>query len=232
MALIEDLKWRYATKKMNGQKIPKEKLDYILEAARLAPSSSGLQQYKIIVISDRALLEKIKGFSYHQSQITDCSHLLIWIAWDGYSDDRIEGVFNDMMDERNLPHNTMDSYRKTILNLYEEAGQEWQAHHAAKQSYISFAMAIAAAAEQKVDATPMEGFIAEKLDELLNLKGSGYKSTVILPLGYRQTENDWLVNMKKFRIPKDKFIVEMTIDDASDIAEPPMEQTLDDFTQK
>jgi nitroreductase/dihydropteridine reductase len=51
------LEWRYATKKMNGEKIPQEKLDYILEAARMAPSSSGLQQYKIIVISDKALLD-------------------------------------------------------------------------------------------------------------------------------------------------------------------------------
>lgn len=217
MALLDDLKWRYATKKMNGQTVPKEKLDYILEAARLAPSSSGLQPYKVIVISDKALLEKIKGIAYHQSQITDCSHLLVWVAWDGYSDERVTKVFNYMMDERNLPHSTMDTYKKTILNLYEPAGQEWQAHHTAKQSYISFAMAIAAAAEQKVDATPMEGFFPDKLDELLKLKGSGYKSTVILPLGYREEEDDWLVNMKKVRTPKEKFITEMTIEDAADI---------------
>ncbi|WP_343670996.1 nitroreductase family protein [Chitinophaga sp.] len=219
MSLLEDLQWRYATKKMNGRKVPQEKLDYILEAARMAPSSSGLQQYKLIVISDRALLEKIKGIAYNQSQITDCSHLLVWIAWDGYSDARISSVFNYTMDERGLPHDTMDGYKSVILNLYEVKGQEWQASHAAKQSYISFAMAIAAAAEQKVDATPMEGFLPEKLDELLNLKGSGYKSTVILPLGYREAENDWLVNMKKVRTPKEEFITEMTIADAAEIGE-------------
>lgn len=232
MALLDDLKWRYATKKMNGQKVPQEKLAYILEAARLAPSSSGMQQYKIIVISDKALLEKIKGIAYHQSQITDCSHLLIWVAWDRYSDERISKVFNEMMDERNLPHSTMDAYRTLLMNLYETAGQEWQAHHAAKQSYISFAMAIAAAAEQKVDATPIEGFIPEKLDELLKLKDIGYKSTVILPLGYREEENDWLVNMKKFRIPKEQFITEMTIEDAADIDEQSTELKLDNFNQK
>ncbi|OMP79166.1 nitroreductase family protein [[Flexibacter] sp. ATCC 35208] len=219
MSLLEDLQWRYATKKMDGTKVPQEKLDYILEAARLAPSSSGLQQYKMIVISDKALLKKIQGIAYNQTQIIDCSHLLVWIAWDGYSDERITGVFNAMMDERGLPHDTMDDYKSVILNLYETKGQEWQAHHAAKQSYISFAMAIAAAAEQKVDATPMEGFIPEKLDELLNLKGSGYKSTVILPLGYRETENDWLVNMKKVRTPKEAFITEMTIADVAELAE-------------
>lgn len=87
------------------------------------------------------------------------------------------------------------------------------------KSYIAFAMAIAAAAEQKVDATPMEGFIHEKLYELLNLKGSGYKSTVILPLEYRETENDWLVNMKKVRTPKEAFITEMTVADAAELVE-------------
>lgn len=217
MSLLEDLQWRYATKKMNGTKVSQEKLDYILEAARMAPSSSGLQQYKVIVISDKALLEKIQGIAYNQSQIMDCSHLLVWVAWDGYSDERISKVFNYMMDERGLPRDTMDSYKNVILNLYGTKGADWQAHHAAKQSYISFAMAIAAAAEQRVDATPMEGFTPEKLDELLNLKGSGYKSTVILPLGYRETENDWLVNMKKVRTPREEFITEMTIADAADV---------------
>jgi len=232
MSLLEDLQWRYATKKMNGAKIPQEKLDYILEAARMAPSSSGLQQYKVIVISDKALLERIQGIAYNQSQITDCSHLLVFAAWDGYSDERISKVFNYVMDERGLPHSTMDGYKGIILDLYEKSGQEWQAHHAAKQSYISLAMAIAAAAEQKVDATPIEGFLPEKLDELLKLKDNGYRSTVILPLGYRETEQDWLVNMKKVRTPREAFVTEMTIADAAEMVELPMEQNLDVFIQK
>ena len=94
MNLVEDLQWRYATKKMNGKTIPQEKLDYILEAARLAPSSSGLQPYKIFVISNKALLQKIKPVAWDQSQILDASHVLVFAAWDGYTLDRIESVFN------------------------------------------------------------------------------------------------------------------------------------------
>ena len=229
MALLDDLKWRYATKKMNGQIVPQEKVDYILEAARLAPSSSGLQQYKVLVVTDKALLEKIKPIAFHQSQITDCSHLLIWAAWDSYSNERVTEVFNKTMDERNLPHETMDAYKNTLMSMYEPLGQEWQANHAAKQSYISFAMAIAAAAEQKVDATPIEGFIPEKLDELLKLNGTGYKSTVILPIGYREESNDWLVNMKKVRTPKEEFVTEVTLADAADIEEVPNTPSLDDL---
>lgn len=232
MALLNDLQWRYATKKMNGNKIPQEKLKYILEAARMAPSSSGLQQYKIIVIEDKALLETIKSIASNQSQITDCSHLLVFAAWDGYSEERVSEVFNYMMEERGLPPNTMDGYKKTILDLYEPLGREWQAHHAAKQSYIALGMAVAAAAEQRVDATPMEGFSADQLDELLQLRASGYRSTVLLPLGYRDESGDWLVNMKKVRTPKEQFIEEMSLADAADIEIPGMEQTLGDLVSE
>jgi nitroreductase/dihydropteridine reductase len=232
MNLLENLQWRYATKKMNGMKVPQDKIDYILEAARMAPSSSGLQQYKVIVISDPALLEKIKGVAYNQGQITECSHLLVFAAWDEYTDERVSNVFNYIMDERALPHTTMNGYKNTILNLYATLGKEWEAHHAAKQSYISFGLAIAAAAELKVDATPIEGFLSDKLDDLLKLTGSGYQSTVLLPLGYRDEDNDWLVNMKKVRMPKKDFITEMTLQDAADMGELPMAQNLDAFIQK
>ena len=226
MSLLNDLQWRYATKKMNGQKVPQDKLDYILEAARLSPSSSGLQPYKIIVISDEALLTKIKDLAWNQNQVIDCSHLLVFAAWDKYTEERITEVFNYTLDERGLPHDTMDDYKNNLWGMYAQLGEDWHAHHASKQSYIAFAMAIAAAAEQKVDATPMEGFLPEKLDELLQLKGSGYKSTLLLPLGYRENENDWLVNMKKVRTPKEDFITEMTIDDAANMETEAMEKTI------
>jgi len=209
MTLVDNLKWRYATKKMNGQKVPKEKLDYILEAARFAPSSSGLQPYRIFVISNKELLEQIKEFSYNQSQITDCSHLLVWAAWDNYSSERIGSVLSKTALERGLPENSSEDYHKMLWGLYEPLGQEWQKNHSARQAYISFGLAIAAAAEQKVDATPMEGFDPVKLDELLNLNKLGLKSVVILPLGYRAQEGDWLLNLKKVRTPKEEFVTEV-----------------------
>ena len=178
----------------------------------------------MIVISDKELLEKIKGVAYNQSQIADCSHLLIWASWDGYTDERI----TTMMDERNLPHSTMDVYRKTIMDRFEVFGKEYLIHHTAKQAYISLGMAIAAAAKQKVDATPMEGFLEDSLDKILNLKGTGYKSSVILPLGYRDHENDWLADMKKYRAPRERFITVMTKEDA-DFSVDTMQESLKDI---
>ncbi len=209
MSLTENLKWRYATKKMNGKTIPQEKIDYILEAARLAPSSSGLQPYKIFVVTNDELKQKIKPVAWDQSQITDASHLLIFAAWDGYTLDRIESVFNYTMEERGLPLETMDAYKEKLWGMYSELSTEWHVHHAAKQAYISFGLAIAAAAEQKVDATPMEGFTPEAVDELLGLKEKGLKSNLILALGYRDESEDWLVNMKKVRTPKVEFVTEL-----------------------
>ena len=209
MALIEALEWRYATKKMNGQVVPQEKLDYILEAARLAPSSSGLQPYQIFVISNKELQEKIRAVGFDQSQITDASHVLVFAAWDGYSLEKISAVFDRTAAERGLPAEAMDDYKKMLWGMYEPLGQEWHAIHAAKQAYISFGLAIAAAAEQKVDATPMEGFVPAEVDKLLGLNELGLKSAIILTLGYRDEANDWLVNMKKVRTPQNEFITEI-----------------------
>lgn len=209
MALIEALNWRYATKKMNGQVVPQEKVDYILEAAKLAPSSSGLQPYKIFVVTNQDLKEKIRAVSFDQSQITDASHVLIWAAWDGYSLERISAVFERTTAERGIPASAMDEYKQRLWGMYEPLGQEWHANHVARQAYISLGTAVAAAAEQKVDATPMEGFVPAEVDKLLGLNEQGLKSVLILPLGYRDEAGDWLVNLKKVRTPQDEFITEI-----------------------
>lgn len=209
MNLLKNLNWRYATKKMNGAVVPQNKVDYILEAARLAPSSSGLQPFEIIVISNKELLEKIKPIAYGQSQITDASHLLVFAAWDNYTENRVNEVFKRSNTERNLPDSATDAYRTMLLGTLASKTEEQNYQHAAKQAYISLGIAMVAAAEQEVDATPMEGFDYNALDELLNLKEKGLRSAVILPLGYRDAANDWLVNMKKVRTPKEQFITEI-----------------------
>lgn len=209
MGILENLNWRYATKKMNGTIVPQDKVDTILEAARLAPSSSGLQPYEIIVISNKELLEKIKPVANGQTQITDCSHLLVFAAWDTYTEDRINEVFKRHSIERNMPESVSDAYRLMLIGAYPKRPAEENYIHAAKQAYISLGIAMAAAAEIKVDATPMEGFDYKALDELLGLKEKGLRTAVILPLGYRDEANDWLLNLKKVRTPKEKFITEI-----------------------
>ncbi|WP_111612769.1 NAD(P)H-dependent oxidoreductase [Algoriphagus yeomjeoni] len=206
MQVLENLNWRYATKSMNGTPVPQEKVDYILEAVRLSASSSGLQPYEILVITDQATKEKIKPIAWNQSQITDASHVLVFAAWDNYTEERINEVFKYNNEQRNLPDSVTDEYRNMLLTSYTAKTAEENFTHAAKQAYIALGTALIAAAEQEVDSTPMEGFDPAALDEILDLKSKGLRSVIVLPLGYRNEEGDWLVNMKKVRTPKEKFV--------------------------
>lgn len=209
MQLLDALNWRYATKKMNGQSVPDENVEKILQAAYLAPTSSGLQPFKIIIITDPAMKSKIKAIANGQSQITDGSHLLVFAAWDNYTEDRISNVFRHTEAARGLPEGSFSDYKNRLVVQYTNRSAAQNFEHAARQAYISFGLAIAAAAELKVDATPMEGFDNTALDELLGLPEQGLKSVTLLPLGYRDAENDWLVKQKKVRAPKDEFFLKI-----------------------
>jgi len=208
MSLLKNLEWRYATKKMNGEAVAQEKVDYIIEAARLAPTSSGLHPFRVIEISDPALKAEIQPIAFNQSQIVDASHLLVFAAYDEYTQERVNSVFTQQENERGLPKGYADDYKNMLLSNFQQQSKEQHFEHAARQAYIGFGLAIAAAAEQKVDATPMEGFNNAALDELLGLGKLGLKSVTILALGYRDVANDWLVNLKKVRVSKENFVLQ------------------------
>lgn len=207
MQLLDALNWRYATKKMNGQPVPQEKVDKILEAAYLAPTSSGLQPLKVIVVTDPEMKRKIREIAFDQSQVTDASHVLVFAAWDNYTVDRIKNVFVHTEAERGLAQGTFSDYTNKLINMYTTRPAAENFEHTARQAYIAFGLAIAAAAELQVDATPMEGFDNGALDELLQLPQQGLKSVTLLPLGYRDAAGDWLVNQKKVRMPKEEFFL-------------------------
>ncbi len=209
MELLEKLNWRYAAKAMNGQKVPQEKINNIIEAISLAPTSSGLQPFEVFVITNQETKEKIKPIAYNQSVVTDCSHLLIFAAWDTYTEDRINKMFDLVNEVRGFTNEGWENYRQMLLKGYPPRDPEVNFNHASKQAYIAFSHAITAAAFEQVDATPMEGFDANALDEILELKEKGLRSCVLLPLGYRDAHKDWLVNLKKVRKSKEDLITEI-----------------------
>lgn len=206
MTLIETLEWRYAAKAMNGKTVSEEKINIILEAARLAPTSSGLQPFEILVIKNPAIKEQIKPISWNQSMITDCSHLLVFAAWDTYTAERINTMFDLTNEVRGMKNEGWENYRQMLLSMYPQRDEETNFNHAAKQAYIAFSAAIIAAAYEKVDCTPIEGFDPDKLDEILGLRAKGLRSTVMLPIGYRDSEKDWLVNLTKVRKSMDDLV--------------------------
>ena len=210
MDLIKALNWRYATKKMDTSKsVPEEKVQRILEAIRLTATSSGLQPFEVFVITHPETRAKIQAAANNQAQITEGSHLLVFEAWHDYTADRINMMFDYNNEVRGFVNEGAENYRKMLLQNYPARGAEANFQHAAKQSYIALGTALIAAAEQEVDATPMEGFTPAAVDEILGFSALGLRSTVLLPLGYREADKDWLVNMKKVRRTKDKFITEV-----------------------
>ena len=209
MELLDKLNWRYAAKAMNGEKVPQEKIDNIIEAISLAPTSSGLQPFEVVVITNQAVKEKIRPVAWDQSVITDCSHLLIFAAWDTYTPERINKQFDLTNEIRGFKNEGWENYRQLLLSTYPQKDAEVNFNHAAKQAYIAFAHALIAAAFEEVDATPIEGFVPEKVDEILGLREKGLRSCVLLTLGYRQADKDWLVNLKKVRKSKADLITEI-----------------------
>ena len=208
--LIHTLQWRYATKKMNPTKVvPQDTLERILEAVRLTATSSGLQPYEVIVVTNQELREKIKPVAWNQGQITDSSHLLVFAAWDNYTAERINMMFDLVNDVRGVRNEGWEAYRQQVLKSYVGRDAEVNYQHAARQAYIGVGTALIAAAEEKVDATPMEGFDPAAVDEILGLRARGLRSVVLVPLGYRADEGDWLVNLKKVRRDRANFVTEV-----------------------
>ena len=208
--LIDKLNWRYATKAMiAGKVVPADKLERILEAARLAPTSSGLQPFEIILVTNAAVREQIKPIAWNQAPVTDGSHLLVFAAWDNYTAERINMMFDLTNEIRGFKNEGWENYRQMLLSSYPQRDAEVNYQHAARQAYIGLGAALIAAAFEGVDATPMEGFDSNALDKILKLRERGLRSVVIMPIGYRQEDKDWLVSLKKVRRPREQFVTEV-----------------------
>lgn len=207
MELIKLLNWRYATKRMNKQKVPQQKVDNIIEAIRLSASSIGLQPYSLIVIEKDELKKQITKIANGQPQIEECSHLIVFAAWDNLTNERIDTWLNLVEKERgSIAERTLhfaNYLRDKALHCPIDENFNW----IAKQAYIALGTALIAAAAEGVDSTPIEGFKPDDLDTLLNLKEKGLRSVLILPLGFRDAENDFLVNQKKIRRAKNDFVI-------------------------
>ena len=208
MQLIENLKWRHAVKAYDSaKKVSQEDLNKILEAARLAPTSSGLQPFRIIVVENQELKEKIVDGALNPEVMRDSSQVLVFAAWDNYSEEKIDKVYDYHTDVRELPRGRFGSYTDKLKEIYSAQTADENFAQAARQTYIALGLAMAQAAELKIDSTPAEGFDNAKVDEVLGLRALGLKSVTLLYLGYRDIEKDYLSHMKKVRIPMEEFII-------------------------
>lgn len=205
MNTIENLKWRYATKKFSGQRIDAEDLNKILEATNLSASSTGLQPFRIFVVENEELRKELGAGSFNP-QIVQSSHLLVFAAHNKITLAHIENYMAHIAQQRGIPVEALADFKAALVGGILSRSDEDNFNWAARQAYIALGTALIAAAELQIDSTPMEGFDAAKFDTLLQLEEKGLRSVVILALGYRDTENDGFVNLKKVRLDLDDLV--------------------------
>ena len=209
MNFIKALQWRYACKKMNGNAIPQEKLDTILEAVRLSPSSFGLMPFSVIVVTDQATKDKLLPVCYNQSQVSSASAILVFAPWKEVTPAHIAEFIQEIVDARGVSAESLEVYAQMIAGKVNGSTPEAIFQWSAKQAYIALGFAMAAAAIEEVDATPMEGFNPAGVNEVLGLEAKGLSAVCLLPLGYRDEANDFLANAPKVRRSKEKLFIKM-----------------------
>lgn len=206
---IENLNWRYATKKFDAsKKVSKEDLENLLEATALSASSYGLQPYEILVVEDAAMRSKLQPAAWGQSQITEASHLIVLANQSTFGEELVDDYLNNVSETRGIPSNDLQGYsdfmKSKLMPLSESAKATWTA----RQTYIALGNLLSAAADLKIDTCPMEGFDSAQFNEMLGLSKRGLNAAVLVAVGYRSKE-DKTQHYKKVRKAKENLITHL-----------------------
>jgi nitroreductase / dihydropteridine reductase len=205
--LIQNLNWRYATKKYNAdKKINAENLQLIKEALRLTPTSYGLQPFKFIIIENSDLRAELKKHSFNQAAITDASHLIVLATYTNIESIDIEKYMENTAQTRGLELEQLDGYSNFLKSIINNQSEEEKKTWAQKQAYIALGVLVDACAHLRIDATPIEGFLSEEYDKALNLKEQNLSATLVVPIGYRH-EEDLTQHWKKVRKSEDELFI-------------------------
>ncbi|WP_438712456.1 NAD(P)H-dependent oxidoreductase [Aquimarina muelleri] len=207
MDIIESLRWRYATKKFDNKKIlPQEKINTITEAFNLTATSYGLQPLKLVIIKDKVLQKELTTHSWNQQQVADASHLLVFCIEKNIGEQYINEYFNNVKAIRNTPDEILNPFKKQLISSFKNKSPEEIYNWATKQAYLAMGNILTICAIEEIDACPMEGFIPEKYDEILNLNNHDLTSVLVLPVGYR-AKDDMFSELKKVRRSIDDTII-------------------------
>lgn len=197
---MTDLNWRYATKTFDAnKKISDASLDSIIDAVRLSPSSFGLQPYKILVVSDSETKMKLKDASFGQSQVVDCSHIIVFCVESGLTDEHVKEYITRIADTRQIDKTHLEVSQNIIAGFINKMSPKDRIEWAKRQAYLGLGFMLYSCAELQIDSCPMEGFLPDKYDSILNLSEKGLTSAVVATLGYRSDtdKNQFAVKVRK-----------------------------------
>ncbi|MFP2994622.1 NAD(P)H-dependent oxidoreductase [Spongiivirga sp. MCCC 1A20706] len=199
MNIIESLKWRYAVKKFDASRaLTDEKITVLKNAFNLTATSYGLQPVKLIIINDKKLKEELVPHSWDQRQVADASHLLIFAIENSIDNQYINTYFNRVKEIRKTPDSVLDPFKESLINSFEEKSKNEIMNWATRQAYLVMGNLLTVCAVEKIDACPMEGFIPEEYNRVLELDKQGLSAVLVMPVGYR-AKDDMFSNFKKVR---------------------------------
>ena len=210
MNIIDSLKWRYAVKKFDTNKNLSEiQIETLKEAFNLTATSYGLQPLKLVIIKNKKIQEKLVPFSWNQQQILQASHLLVICIKDNYTTKEVENYFNLVQKIRNTPDEVINPFKKFLTAEIAKKTQEELYVSNKNQAYIALGNLLTVCASQEIDSCPMEGFTPDKYDEILDLTKDNLKSVLVLPVGFRASD-DYMKDLTKVRKNISDSIIEIS----------------------
>ncbi|WP_296636346.1 NAD(P)H-dependent oxidoreductase [Polaribacter sp.] len=208
MNTIESLQWRYAVKKFNPKKdLDDSQINILKEAFNLTATSYGLQPITLLVIKNKMLREKLVTHSYNQTQVIDASHLLVICTPQEYHTEEVHKYFNLVQKIRKTEDSIITPFKNFLTAEIEKKSQEDLLKWTKNQAYLALGNLLTVCAIEKIDACPMEGFIAEKYNEVLELKNKNLTAVLSLPVGYRAND-DYMKDLKKVRKNTNDIVLE------------------------
>ncbi len=209
MNIIESLEWRYATKKFDATKsLSTAQIDTLIQAFNLTATSYGLQPLKLVVIHNKDLQQQLVAHSMNQQQVADASHLLVICIEKEISSDYIINHFERVKAIRNTDDEVLKPFRDYLIDSFGGKSTTEIRTWASKQAYIALGNLLTVCATQEIDACPMEGFVPEKYDEVLQLDKKGLSSILVLPVGYRSNE-DMFADFAKVRRSTEDTVIQL-----------------------
>ena len=209
MQILDALTWRYATKTFDANRfLDQKQIDLLKEAFNLTATSYGLQPIRLVVIQNKELQEQLVAHSWNQRQVADASHVLVFCIDTTIDKKMIEAYFERVKAIRETPEEILAPFRDFMIDTFSKKSEEELTTWATKQAYIALGNLLTVCGVEKIDACPMEGFMPEKYDEILQLADHGLSSVLVMPIGYR-AEDDMFANFKKVRKSTEESVLEM-----------------------
>lgn len=209
MNILESLQWRYAVKKFDNTKtLSNEQVNSLKNVFNLTATSYGLQPVKMVIINNKELQQQLVEHSWNQQQVAQASHVLVLCIPKTYSGEDVKEYFNLLQKIRNTPEEIIGKFRDFLVDDINKKTQENLFAWNKNQAYLTMGNLLTVCALEKIDACPMEGFIPEKYDEVLELEKHNLTSVLVMPVGFR-AKDDYMKDLKKVRKNVEDVIIEI-----------------------